>query len=681
MEKLRITELDFEAIKTNLKNFLRSQPTFKDYDFEGSGLATLIDVLAYNTHYNAYYSNMIANEMFLDTAIIRDSVLSHAKSLNYVPASSRGAVANVTITVTPPVGNTQTYLTLDRYHAFEAKAIDGVNYTFCTTQSYGTYKENGVFTFSNVQLTQGSPQVYRQVYEETLNPRREFVIPDAAIDTTTLSVLVQAASDNLTTQSYTLSYDATEADSTSLVYFLDTATNDQYKLRFGDGIIGQALSNGNIVIMSYLTTDGGAANYANTFTTGSIGNFSPITIGSQAAAAGGAEGESIESIKYRAPLAYTAQNRMITPLDYETLLKNRYPSFKSLAVWGGEQNTPPVYGRVFLSYLLKEGIVLNETEKQRIIDDLVKPFSILTITPQFLDPDYVYLLFNVEIDYDDTATTLTAVQIANQARLALTEYTNSSLNKFGGVLVPSKIERTIDDTSPAIIGSHAQIRLQKRFTPILGQLKTYTIKFGFSLHRGGGVGAAGELSSTGFYIYDTTNIKRLAYLDETPNSFTGIDDIVIDNPGFNYYEAPEVIITGDGVGATAKATVVNGKVATIEILTRGEGYSRAIVLFSGGGGSGAVATAIITSRYGTVRSYYYNDLSQKVIINSNVGVIDHVIGTVTLKNFKPVELDTIDAQIRLTIEPEAGVLTAKQNQILTLDETDPGSLFITAMAS
>lgn len=681
MEKLRITELDFEAIKSNLKDFLRNQPTFKDYDFEGSAMATLIDLLAYNTHYNAYYANMVANEMFLDTAIIRDSVLSHAKTLNYVPTSARAATATVQVVVTPPGGNTQSALTLDRYQPFQSAPIDGVNYTFATNQAYTAYKENGVFTFSDVQLKQGTPQAYRQTYNDLTNTRHEFTIPDSGIDTSTLLVLVQESSTNTATKTFTASEDITQVNANSLVYFLDTDINDLYKIQFGDGVVGKSLSNGNIVILSYLTTDGSAANFANTFTTGSIGGFSTVSVTTQSAASGGSEPEDLSTIRYRAPLAYTAQNRMVTKFDYESLVKSKYPAIQSLAVWGGEENVPPVYGKVFLSYLLKEGVVINETEKQRILDELIMPYSIMTVTPQFIDPDFVYLLFNVEIDFDSTSTTQTSAQLAESARTALLSYMATTFNTFGSILVPSKIERTIDDVSPAIIGSHAEIRIQKRFTPILNALKTYTIKFGFPLHRGGGVGSMGELSSTGFYVYDAANIKRLAYLDEAPNSFTGVDNIVIDNPGFNYTEAPEVIITGDGTGATAKATIVNGKINTIEMVTRGEGYTRAIVLFSGGNGTGAEATAIISARYGTVRSFYYNDLAQKVIISQNAGTVDHNLGLITLQNFKPVETELTSGDVRISIQPEAGILTTTQNQILRLDTTDTGALFITATAS
>jgi hypothetical protein len=252
----------------------------------------------------------------------------------------------------------------------------------------------------------------------------------------------------------------------------------------------------------------------------------------------------------------------------------------------------------------------------------------------------------------------------------------TEFNKFGGVLVPSRLERTVDDVSPAVIGNHITIRLQKRFTPLLNTIKTYTIDFGFPIHRGG---LADTLSSTGFYVYDTTNVQRLTFLDEEPNSFTGVDEILIENPGFGYTETPIVIITGDGVGATAQATVVNGQITKIDLLTRGQGYTRAIVLIQGTGYN-AAATAVIVARYGTLRTFYYNDLAQKVIVNATAGTIEHTTGRITLNNLKIVGVDAVDGVIRVNAEAESGVLTATRNQILRLDTTDPTALQVTAVS-
>jgi len=675
-EKLEITELDFEAIKSNLKNFLRNQTAFKDYDFEGAGLSVLIDLLAYNTHYNAYYLNMVANEMFLDTAIVRDSVLSHAKALNYTPTSARAATANVTVVVTPPAGNTQSALTLERFQPFQAEAVDGVNYTFTTTEAQTVLKENSVFTFSNVTLKQGTPQVYQQTYNNVTNPKREFELPDSNIDTTTLQVLVQESDANTSTKTFTLSTDATIANSTSKVYFLDTSVNNQYKVRFGDGVVGAALANGNIIISSYLATDGDAANRANSFSVGTISGFSSVVVSPISAAQGGATQETLTSIKYRAPLAYTSPNRMVTTLDYETLIRNKYPAFESLSVWGGETQNPPVYGKVFLAYLLKEGVTINETEKARILREIVLPNSVITVTPQFIDPDFIYLLLTVAINYAAKTTTATAGEIEALARTAVQTYLGADFNKFGGVLVPSRLERTVDNISTAVIGTNITIRLQKRVTPLLNTAKTYTIDFGFPIRRGS---VLDTVTSTGFSVYDSTNVQRLAFLDEQPNSFTGVDEIIINNPGFGYTETPTVTITGDGVGATAKATVVNGQITKIELLTRGEGYTRALVLITGTG-YGAAATAIIVARFGTLRTFYYNDLAQKVIIDATAGTIDHVSGQIILDNLKILEVDAADNLVRINAEVEPGVLTATRNQILRLDTTDATALQITAIS-
>jgi len=672
---LRITELDFEEIKQNLKTFLQSQNTFRDYNFEGSGLAVLLDLLAYNTHYNAYYLNMLANEMFLDTAIVRDSVFSHAKKLNYVPVSEQGATAVVNITVTPPGGNTQTSLLLDRYQVFQAKAIDGVTYSFTNTEAHTIQKENGVFLFSNVTIQQGETQTTTTLYNATSNPSAEFDILNEKADTDTLLVEVQVSQVNTSSAVYTRADDITEVNSDSKVYFLTTGIDEQYKIRFGDGVVGKALSNGNVILINYLIVDGDAANYANTFSTGSIGGFSNVSIETVSAAAGGAERQSLASIRYRAPLAYTAQNRMVTASDYETLLLTKYPAIQSLAVWGGEENKPPVYGKVFLSYLLTAGSFINETEKQRILDDLVTPYTIVSITPQFIDPDYLFVLLKANFHYVERATTLTNAQMVALVRTEILNYMSTEFNKFGGMMIPSRLERNIDDTNSSITGSHVTVTLQKRFTPTLEETRNYNIDFGFSLHRGG---VNDILTSTGFYIYDTLNVLRLAYIDEAPNSFTGVDDILIDNPGFSYSEAPTVTITGDGSGANAIATIVNGKVQSITLDDRGEDYTRAIVLFSGGGsGQGASATAVISARFGTLRTFYYNDLAQKVLINTNAGTIDHINGTIALTNFKPISLETTDGQIRLSIEADEDILQAQRNQIITLDATDVSALTIT----
>lgn len=678
MEKLRITELEFESIKSNLKEFLKSQTTFKDYDFEGSALSILLDVLAYNTYYNGYYANMVANEMFLDTSIIRDSLLSHAKVLNYIPTSRQAATANVTVVVTPPVGNTQSSLVMNIYQPFESQTIDGSNYTFVTTEAHSVFKENGVFTFSHIQLKQGTQQTYQQVYDAAVNPTQEFTIPDEHVDTGTLRVLVQESSTNTVSHTFGMSTDITRVDGTSRVYFLSTTVGNRYKIRFGDGAIGQALSNGNIVIMNYLVTDGPAANYANTFSTVPIGGSNWTTVvTSQGPAGGGADEEDIESIRYRAPLAYSSQNRMVTAKDFQTLILEKYPAIRSLSVWGGETHVPPVYGKVFLCYLLKDNMYLNTREEQRIIDEIITPYSVVTITPEFIDPDITYLMLSVSLTLDLAQTTLTSVQLTDAVRSRIITYLNDTLNKFDATFIPSRLQRTIDDVNPAITGNDMTIRLQRRIVPTYGTSKTYTIPFGMPLHRGS---AKDIIQTSGVYVYDTANLQRLAFFEESPLGFTGIDEIQVSNPGFSYVEEPTVTITGDGQGATATATIVNGQVTDIQMTNRGEGYTRATISITGGGGAGAQAVAVIQSRYGTLRSYYYNELSERVILSLNAGTVDYQTGTITLTNFKPIRSELLSGDVRISVKPESDILTASRNRVFLLDDTETTSLTIDSMS-
>lgn len=670
-EKLIITELEFESIKTALKSFLQTQSTFLDYNFEGSGLAVLINLLAYNTYYNAYYTNMLANELFIDSAQVRNSLLSHSKSLNYTPVSRRSPVAFVNVTITPPGGNTQSVLTLDRFVEFQSEAIDGVNYNFVTLGAQTVFKENGVFAFANVALYEGTPQTATFTYNQTSNPSAQFELPNDDIDTSTLLVTVQVSVLNTSSQVYTLSSDITSLTANSLVYFLSPSTSNKYQLTFGDGAISSALSNGNIVIATYLSTNGFLANRANSFATGSIAGFSNVSVTSVSSASGGAERESDDSIRTHAPLAYTAQGRAVTQKDYESLIKQLYPNIDSVFVWGGEDNNPPVFGKVFLSIAPKSGVILNEVEKTRIISTILDPISIVTVTPELIDPDYVYLKFDTTAEVDIKLTLLTSTQIAAVIRQAIVDYSNATFNQFGAIFVISKFGRAIDDSLDAILGSDTIIRLEKRFIPTVNVAASYTIDFTTSL-RHAPINRA--MKSTAFSAFDTAGNLRTCFLEEVPNSSTGVDSIDITNAGFNYIEAPTVTITGDGAGATAVATIVNGRVDTITVTNRGTGYTSAIVSITGGGGQAATASAAIQTRYGDLRLYYLNSVSEKVDINSKIGLIDYLKGTVSISNLK-VESSLSDAgDIRLSVEPESSLIETTRNQLLILDADDPTSI-------
>ncbi len=672
--KLSITSIEFEGIKSSLKEYLRSQSTFRDYDFEGSALNTLIELMAYNTYYNAYYLNMIANEMTLETAAVRDTLISHAKELNYIPTSRRGPVAIVDITITPPGANTQPSVTIDRFQPFESEAIDGANYTFLARESYTAFKENGVFPFTNIQLVQGTPQTSTFNYTPVENIRAEFELPDNTIDTSTLSVIVQTSSVNTATEIYTMSTDLTGLDANSAVFFLSMTTDNRYKLIFGDGAVSKALSNGNIVLASYLTTDGPLANKANAFSTGAIGGFSNISISAISSASGGAERESDESIKFNAPLYYSSQNRAVTPRDFSVLLLKNYPNIRSVSVWGGEDNEPPIYETVFISYIPRTGAIINEVEKQRILDDIISPLTIVGVKALFVDPEYVYLKFNTTLNVNPRATALNTAQIKDLIRTTIMNFVQNNLNSFEATYATSKIESTIDAALPtAIVGSHTVTKIEKRLAPILGAQTTYTVSFHTALKRST---VTSGLSSTGFYVFDSVNVRRFAHIEEVFNSFTGIDDIQITNAGFGYTSAPTITIVGDGTGATATATIVNGRVDSILITNRGTGYTTATILFSGGNGQSAAASPVIAARFGTLRLYYNKSNAEKETISADIGTINYETGVIEIHNLNVDAVDVTDGTIHFTIEPESAIITSKNNQLMTIDESDVGAIVL-----
>ena len=675
-DKLNITELDFVSIRNNLKNYLRNQSAFTDYDFEGSSISVLLDILAYNTHYNAYYQNMVANEMFLDSAVVRNSVISHAKHIGYTPTSRRSAIATIDVGIIP-TDNAGT-LTIPRFQEFFSESIDGVNYNFVTTKSYTTIRDCGVFNIKGIEIVEGYPRVLTFSYNSASNPKREFTISDINVDTSTLLVAVQSSSTNTDSHTYMISTDATEINSTSRVFFLEGGLDDTYKIKFGDGIIGSNLSNGNIVIISYVSSSADAANKANSFTTGSISGYNQIVINANTAASAGAERETISSIKFNAPHYYSSQNRAVTTSDFEVLLKQNYPAIDTVSVWGGEENTPPIYGKVYISFKPKSGVLINDTEKSRIINEYIKPLCLVTVTPEIIDPEYIYLKFDITVEVDLTLTTLTQNQIATLVQNAVFDYNTTTLQQFGIIFVQSKLQSIIDNVSSGIVGNEIKTRVEKRFTPQLNALKTYYIDYAMPLHRGGGGGGLYDsLNSTAFYVTDASGTYRLAYLDEAPNSFTGVDEVVVNDSGYSYLEAPTVTITGDGSGATAEATIVNGKVTKITMLTRGTGYTRAVVAITGGDGYSAKATAIVAARYGTLRTFYYNELAEKIIINAEAGTINYADGLIVLNNFKIEALDSTLNEIRIAIEPENKIIDSRKNQILLIDTDGTDSVVVT----
>lgn len=680
----RIAELDFDTIKFNLRNYLKSQSQFQDYDFEGAGLNVLLDLLAYNTHYMAYYLNMVGNEMYLDSAQLRDSLVSRAKHLNYTPTSRRAAVANVTVLVTPPSGNTTATITLPKYSEFQSEAVDGVNYTFVTTDAYVATKNisSNTFTFTGVELKQGEKISFDFAVTEN-NPTRNYTIPTANLDTTTLTVDIQTSSLDTSTNTFVQVEDITTINANSKVYFVSAVDDNQYAVYFGDNYLGKALSNGNIILTNYVVTDGDLANKANVFTIMSdVEGFSNVIVTSVAAASGGAERETDDQIRFRAPIAYTYQNRAVTTSDYLNILARDYPAVDQISVWGGQDNDPVVYGKVFISMKPKSGYVITNAEKDRITKEIIANLNVVTVTPELIDPEYTYIIAKVTAYYDQSATTLTATEIKTLVTSTISSYASTSLGKFNEPFKFSRLQTAIDNADASITNSDLDIVLQKRFSPTLNSSKNYEITFNAPLRRGGVFDKLASYPS--FSILDSDGVSRTAYIEEVPLSYTGVESVAMSAAGSDYVEAPTVTISGDGTGATATASIVNGTVKSVSIVDKGVNYTRATVSFASSSGSGAAATAVLSTRYGTLRVFYFKDNGEKVIINSDIGTIDYEIGQINLVGLKPTAVATnpyyADGVLAFNIGSEDQRIEPTRNRILTLDTTDSLSIQVEVKA-
>jgi len=671
-QRLRITELDFDTIKTNLKNYLQSQSEFTDYDFDGAGLSYLLDILAYNTHYQAYYLNMVANESFMDTAITRDSVVSNAKNLGYVPKSRSATKAQVTITI--DTGNTTPdQLTLPRGTVFLSNLIDGKPYNFITIEDIVISKSNTSFIFDTVDIYEGNITSTTFVQNNLSNPKQIFTLPDSNIDTSTLLVTVTDVSSNTASEVYTLVTDATELSTTSPVYYLQEGLGGLYQIYFGGDNVGKSIPDGSIVSVSYLVTNAYAADSASSFVGMSpIGIYPSYTVTTVTNAAGGAEKESLDSIKQSAPLSFASQNRLITTNDYKALLQQQYPQASSVSVWGGQEQTPKVYGKVFASIKPKTGYYLSETEKQKIIDDIITPKSILSVKTEIIDPSYTYLKLQIDVRYDKNKTNLAVDTIKNSIRLVVLNYKLTNLDKFDGQFNTSFLVEGILAIDKSIVACDINVRLSKKVEPTLNVNRSYTIDFKNKLLRGS---IDSQLQSDEFYVLDAGNIQRTVNLEEVPQSYTGIETITVTNPGYNYTDIPTVTISGDGTGATAVASIVNGKITKITVTNRGIGYTRAAITISGTGNSGA-AIPLITAKTGILQTYYFDSNLNKQVVNSQAGTINYDTGLVQLENINIKGVNSSDDNLNISIETADHYLTTHQEQILTIDQNDAASIEI-----
>ena len=503
-KKLNVTDLDFDDIKGNLKTFMRNQDEFTDYDFEGSGMSALLDVLAYNTHYLAMNMNMVSNEAFLDTASVRSSVVSHAKTLGYIPNSPRAPIANINLKLNN-IG-TLSSATIPLGTVFTT-TMDDVNYQFITIADHSTQNINGTLEFSNIPIYEGT-YVTNRYTVNTKNVDQKFYINDENGDTTTLVVDVFDNSSSTVSTTFTQATDSTQITASSEVFFLQESIDGKFEIYFGDGVVGKALSDGNIVRLRYVVTNKTAANNANSFSTStSISGITNITTTTVSNASGGAERESIQSIKFNAPLDYAAQGRAVTVNDYKTIVPKVYANTKSVQVYGGEDNDVPVYGRVYISIVPTTGSI-TASAKNQIVTDLKNTYSIASITPIIVDPEYMKLRLGINFIYNSKNTIKPKETLESNVLTTITNFNTNNLVKFDSAFRYSAFTKLIDETDEAITSNITTITLSKDFTPNLNTSTKYIIPFTNALynpHSGHNSDSGGILESSGFFISGDTN--------------------------------------------------------------------------------------------------------------------------------------------------------------------------------
>ena len=545
--KIAITDLEFDTIKSNLKSYLSAQTTFQDYDFEGSGMDVLMDILAYNTHYMGYYANMIGNEMFMDSSSLRESVVSHAKHLNVIPTSVTSPTAYLNMTFTPT--GSPVSLTIAKNTKFTT-SISAISYTFTTTSATTILPAAGVYSVTNLAIKEG--KILNKSYTVDLaNTLQRFIIPNANVDTSTISVTVQNSSSDSTVVAWAdgNSLDVTTITSSQKVYFLQEVEEGKYELIFGDGAVGKQLSDGNIIFIEYLVTGGVAANQASSFTAvGSVAGLTSAnyTLTIATAASGGAVSESINSLKNNAPKLYQAQKRATTKDDYKAILLAERNDIDSITIYGGEDARPPVYGKVYIAIKPAGNTSYSNTAKDDIKTSILKKTNVVTVIPEIVDPIFYYLLITTTINYDPVTLLTSENTLKSEIDTSITNYFTTDLQKFDQKFRYSVLTKKIDNTDSAIRNSKTSLKYQMWITPVtLATVSTYTMEFNNPVTKG-------SISSTSFTASDG---NTYSLIDDSAGVIknTKITSGVVDSPAV-YFTLPS--------GSTTQGTIdyTTGKV-------------------------------------------------------------------------------------------------------------------------
>ena len=504
---INITDLDFEGVERSLKEYLKGQDILKDYDFEGSNLAILTDLLAYSAHTSAFNANMVASEMFLDTAQIRKNVVSRAKELGYTPSSRTAAKATFDLTVNSPTigGVTPNSLTLNRGHEFTT-VFDGTSYTFIALDNKTITAVNGAFIFNDLDVYQGrlTTDVYR--YDHQIANQR-FTLLNGSVDTSTITINV--TSNNVVT-AWTKAGDLTGITSTSEVFYIQENDEGLFEIYFGDGVIGASPKDGDQISISYLVTDANHANGANVFSMAtSINGNSDVTFTNTVSASGGKDIETTDQIKFSASKFYTSQNRLVTVQDYKAKLQELYPGADSIAVWGGEDANPVEYGKVFVSIKPSQYSNNLTTAEKSALKTSLTDLSILTVRPQVVDAEILQILISTNFKYDPTKTSQTKSALETLVKASIMSYDNNNLTGFDTLFRHSQLTSQIDQAETSLLSNITTIKLRKNHAATVdGTASTIKLDFGNALynpHAGHNKAGGGILTTTGFFVSGDAN--------------------------------------------------------------------------------------------------------------------------------------------------------------------------------
>ena len=505
MPYTQVANLDFEDIKAQLKEYLSAQSDFTDYDFEGSALSTLIDTLAYNTYYTAFNTNMVVNELFIDSATLRDNVVALAKQLGYTPKSITAPTAYISFTVTYDNPTTDTELFLKKGSGFTA-TYDGTVYQYVVTEDAKAQVSNDQAVFTNVPIREGT--LLTSTFTVNSQDSQRFILDNKDIDTNTIKVKVYPGGGSFN-EPYLLATNILGVDGNSKVFFLDEIEDERYELLFGDGVLGKKLDSGTLISVDYLTTSGPASNGVRTFVfSGVLENINgvtpnkSITVQSTVAASGGEEIESLTKIKYNAPKTFGAQDRAVTADDYEAIVRNIYPATSDIIIFGGEDQVPPEYGKVFISLKPKDQSYLTSLTKQEIVKEL-KKYVVASVEPKLIDPSILYVEIDSKIYYDGTVTDQTPANIRDKAIGAFQQYISTSdTEKFNGKFRYSKAVAVIDNADVSIGSNLTSVTMRKDFYPQLNSTFYYEICYQNQFDKDCDDPI---LSSTGFRITEFPN--------------------------------------------------------------------------------------------------------------------------------------------------------------------------------